>query len=406
MKNKIIHHFIWFVIIGFLTNSCVESFEIKTDVFESAIVIEATITNEFKFQEVKLSRTFKFEEGPAKETGANVKIVDSSQNTYSFTERSPGDYFSSVKFSAQPNNEYQLFVTTRDGRNYTSTPTKLTEVSQIDNIQAVRETSDLGVDRVAILVDSYDPTGKSRNYRYEYEETFKIIAPYWSENKAIIVSEDPPTVDVAPKNEEELNSQVCFKTIASNTIIQTQTNDLAEDRVSKFPVRYLTKDNFIISHRYSILVKQYVQSPEAYSFYRILNNLVSSESLFSQTQPGFLSGNILSPDNPNEKVLGFFDVATVSTKRFFFNFSDLFPGESLPPYIEDCYFVYPPVVKATDPTQKPLLDIIKTRTFTFWDRNDNPPPGANSSGPFVMVPVKCGDCTTLGTNITPDFWVE
>ncbi len=404
MKSRIAYRFIWLVIIGFVTNSCVESFEIKTDVFESAIVIEATITNELKYQEIKLSRTFKFEEGPAKETGADVTIVDSSQNTYSFTERSPGNYFSSVKFRAQPNNEYQLFVTTRDGRNYTSMSIQLPAIVPIENIQAVRETSDLGVDRVAILVDSFDPSGKSRYYRYEYEETYKIIAPYWSIFKAIIVSDDPPEVGFTSKKGEELNDRVCFKTIASNSIIQTQTNNLTEDRVSKFPVRFLLKDDFIISHRYSILVKQYVQSPEAYTYYETLNSLASSESLFSQTQPGFVSGNVFSSDNPDEKVLGFFDVSSVSSKRLFFNFLDLFPNESLPPYVEDCQLVAPPVTKPMD--QTPLLDAIRTRTYTFWEENTNPPPSINASGPFLMVPVKCGDCTTIGTNIVPDFWIE
>jgi len=126
--------------------------------------------------------------------------------------------------------------------------------------------------------------------------------------------------------------------------------------------------------------------------------------LFSQTQPGFVSGNVFSSDNPDEKVLGFFDVSSVSSKRLFFNFLDLFPNESLPPYVEDCQLVAPPVTKPMD--QTPLLDAIRTRTYTFWEENTNPPPSINASGPFLMVPVKCGDCTTIGTNIVPDFWIE
>ena len=42
--------------------SCTEPYAIQTNTFEDALVIEATITNEFKKQEIKISRTFTFEE--------------------------------------------------------------------------------------------------------------------------------------------------------------------------------------------------------------------------------------------------------------------------------------------------------------------------------------------------------
>ncbi len=51
MKNSR-RYFIWLLIIGFFTNSCVESFDIKSITFESALVVEATITNELKHQEI------------------------------------------------------------------------------------------------------------------------------------------------------------------------------------------------------------------------------------------------------------------------------------------------------------------------------------------------------------------
>jgi len=76
-------------------------------------------------------------------------------------------------------------------------------------------------------------------------------------------------------------------------------------------------------NRYSIFVKQYVQNFAAHTFYQTLKDISGSESILSQTQPGFFAGNIKSDDNPNEKVIGFFDVSSVSNKRIFFNFSDL-----------------------------------------------------------------------------------
>ena len=61
--------------ISLLTFSCIEEIEFETETFESALVIEATITNEMKVHEILLSRTFRFEEdGPMPESGASVTI--------------------------------------------------------------------------------------------------------------------------------------------------------------------------------------------------------------------------------------------------------------------------------------------------------------------------------------------
>ena len=54
-----------------------------------------------------------------------------------------------------------------------------------------------------------------------------------------------------------------------------------------------------------------------------------------------------STTNPDDKVIGYFDVASVTSKRIFFNYIDLFPNESLPPYYTECerikiYFVTEP----------------------------------------------------------------
>lgn len=404
MKKVKIYHIIYLTIIAFIANSCIEPYDIKTTTtFESALVIEATITNEFKYQEINLSKTFQLEDnGPLAESGANVKIVDDGQNTYNFREISPGKYVSYTEFKALPNKNYQLQIITSDGKSYSTTPTPLTNSTQIDNLYASKEIDDLGFEKISIFVDSFDPTGNSKYYRYEYEETYKIIAPKWSEYDLVVTSNVPPfRIEKVFKTREE---RVCYKTEYSNSIIQNETIGFSEDRVFKFPVRVLSKDNAIISHRYSILVKQYVQSLDAFTFYKTLKKLSGSESLFSQNQPGFFNGNVFSVDDPNEKVIGFFEVSSVSSKRMYFNFLDLFPGEPLPPYFTDCV-PYAPTNKfyANEPSD--LFNLINSGSVKYYMANVTPTPNSDE-GPYLVVSPECGDCTRLGTNIKPDFWVE
>ncbi|MEZ0131763.1 DUF4249 family protein, partial [Flavobacterium sp. LBUM151] len=97
------------------------------------------------------------------------------------------------------------------------------------------------------------------------------------------------------------------------------TIGLSEDRIN-LPIRFIDIKDPIIGERYSIIVRQYVQNLESYTFYKILKSLSTSTSLFSQVQPGFNYGNLKSANDPNEKIVGYFEVSSVSSKRIFFNF--------------------------------------------------------------------------------------
>lgn len=405
MNMKRIKHIALLIVLSFglTTTSCLEEFDFKTETFESAIVIEATITNEFKNQEISLTRTFQFEEdGPSAESNADVRIVDGSGTIYNFQESAtPGKYISTTAFAAVNGTSYRLLVTTSDGRNYESNETQLTNVTSIDSVEAIRTTDGEGNDGMSIIVDSFDPTGNSKYYRYEYEETYKIIAPSWTAFDAIVISDTPPfEVDTTPRTQEE---RTCYNTVESNNIIITDTNGLSEDRVSDFSVRFISRNNYIITHRYSILVRQYIQSLEAHTFYKTLRDLSGSESLFSQTQPGFFNGNVFSASNSEEKVLGFFEVSSVDEERIFFNFTDFYAGEELPPYITACVPFSPPLSTPAMPPVSPLIQAIEFGDVKYFADNDSPEEG---EGPYWMVVRECGDCTALGSNIVPSFWVD
>jgi len=401
--KRIKHHIVSLIFLSLIINSCVEPINIETTTFDNAIVIEALITNELKQHEINLTRTYKLEENaPTAESNADVKIVDASQNTFSFSETAPGKYVSTTAFAATSNNTYQLFITTSSGDSYTSKPNSLTSETEIESLNALAETNENGTLGVSVNVNSFDPSGNSRYYRYEYEETYKIIAPRWSPLNSVVITQD--SVSTTPRLKEE---EVCYNTLFSSDIIQTQTSGFSEDRVTQKQVRFLAVDDFIISHRYSILVKQYVQSLEAFSYFKTLKELSGSESLLSQNQPGFVSGNIVSVNNPNEKVLGFFDVSSVSSKRLFFNFRDVFPSDQIsgPLYFINCELFAPRL----DDTSNELINVIQSESLKFYLLNSccpDEPPIVPGGGPHVMVIPECGDCTTIGTNVVPDFWTE
>ncbi|WP_425234332.1 DUF4249 domain-containing protein [Ulvibacterium sp.] len=387
--------FFWGCII---LGGCTEPFSPEIPPSDSLLVVDAAITNELKNHEVFLSRTTQGDEEPQVESNATVRIMDDNQQQYPFTETEPGTYVSDVMFGAEPNRSYRLLITTASGREYASSPTQLPpQTSEITDVYAERTMTDSGLDGMGLFVNSFDPTGNSIYYKYEYEETYKIIAPNWSPWQLVAGSEESQVVG-AVRRDPDNEGRTCYTTEKSNNIIITNTSRTGEDRVSNFNVRFINRDDYIISHRYSLLVKQFVLSREAFEFYEKLQDFSGVESLFSDSQPGFIVGNIFPEDNGNDQVVGIFEVSSVSEKRVFFNYSDFFPEEDLPPFVNECN-------RATfESGFNPILyDLVKSNRVSYLDEIRNE---LGALEGYIVVPRVCGDCTVLGSNVIPDFWEE
>ncbi|MNS09224.1 hypothetical protein D3C72_407010 [compost metagenome] len=392
MKKLFFNKTTYLLLLCFMISSCTEQYILQTNTYEEALVVEATITNELKQQQIKISKTYRFEEdGPTFESGAEVYVTDNAGNRFDFEEQSDV-YVSTTEFKAEPGREYYLKINTKDGKSYTSSKEVLPTETAIESIIPTVTTVD-GQRGVQINVNSYDPLNSSKYYRYEYEETYKIIAPKWVPEKAIVTG--PEEITIVPRTEE---AQTCYSTKKSIDLILTNTAGFSEDRLH-FPIRFISDQDYIISHRYSILVRQYVQSLAAHTFYKTLKELSGTEGILSQNQPGFFYGNLTSETNPSEKVVGFFEVSSVSSKRMFFNYVDLFPGEPRPPYYTECkeerlLFCFGGI-ECSGPD---IIYALELNTYVYFYRDINTY--------YHFFPTPCGDCTSFSSNIKPPFWIN
>ncbi|MFS4418752.1 DUF4249 domain-containing protein [Maribacter sp. 2307ULW6-5] len=358
------------------------------------------------------------------EQNAAVEVLTSAGNRIEFAESEPGIYKAPDTFFAERDTGYVLNITTADGARYASTEMRIIGSSRINDLYAERVTSDTGVDGMGIFVDTTDPTNETSYFRYAFEETYKIIAPNWTAFEFDIIREDIefvldendnviatlyPDVALKPREKEE---QVCFKTDPSQDILVADVSGLDNNTVIRNQLRFIESNNPILSHRYSILVKQMAVSFESYQFYENLRNFSQGELVFSQVQPGPLEGNISSETLEN-KVIGFFDVSSVATQRLYFNYADFYPGEHLPPYFGgiNCDRILAPQLLNADRDGPPRLDCpqsliprIKLELVEWLGANSDPP--GVCEGPYRVTPRICGDCTLLGSNIVPEFWTE
>lgn len=386
IKNIILCSFL-----SILLNGCTETYPLLSNTYEEAIVVEATLTNEVKKQEIKITKTSKFEDQNTQiESGAKVTVKDNQGNEYLFEENSE-IYLSQSAFQILPERQYTLEIITKDGKIYQSTPETMPAVSPIQNVVSSVVTNKDNETGVQITVNSYNPTGSSKYYRYEYEESYKIIAPRWSSLRTIVTG--PESVQLI---RNESNTRICYSTKKSTDIILVNTNNQEEDRV-KLPIRFIEESNYIIGHRYSILVKQYVENLAAFTFHRTMRDIAGSSSILSPKQPGLITGNIKCITDINTKVIGYFGLSSFSEQRIFFNYGDLFPGKPSPYFntCEDIKFLF--CFVGLDCNGESMIYNIEQNLMTYVQNRGNN---------YTMVEAECGDCTSFSSNIIPSFWTE
>jgi len=423
--------------------ACVEVLdieEITNGEGSGLLVVEAILTDEEKNQIVYLSRSdtrsdlerdttyipfltpgLRPRDTVNVESGATVNLLADNGREYTFSETRGGLYRSDEVFGLQMGTDYQLEIVLDNGNEYVSRPVRIQGKAIIDNVYAERAISENGVDGVAIYVDGSPTVGIAENYRYGYEETYKVIAPFWAGQEFRLTDyqlcpETTYNLEVVPREEE---SRVCYNTIDSNEVIQTSTLNNTTNKVDRLMVRFIGKDNFIITHRYSILVKQFVQSRESFTFYETLRKFSGSDNLFSQIQPGELLANISRKDGTEERVLGWVEAISVSEKRLFFDFEDFFPNEKLPDYPFVCKLLTAPErilecsngapVQIAEGCPPGVVEGVDGEFYTYfadYDPDLVPTADPRCIGPYVFTTNICGDCRLLGSNIEPDFWTE
>jgi len=392
--------------------SCVEPYSPKTAIFENVLVVNAQLTDVQGFQKVVLTRTSQLEmDTLITESNATVLIKDELNHSHSFSESDePGVYYSDEKFKAIPDIAYTLHIVTLSGEKYESNKEKLTPKSLLKNLYAVVKTIK-GETGVQIFVDSEEDVGEAKYFRYEFEETYKVITPY-TINTDIELSNiynNGVTYDLNTSQTTE-EKRICYSKGTQTRILQVNTVEIENSGVSKFPVRFIPKNSHLIRERYSILVKQIVQSENSYNYYKTLSNLGTNESVLVSYQTGYVQSNIQSLSNIDEKVLGIFEVSSVSTKRIFFNYDDL--GFEKPDYSYDCFTE---VLDYRDNTGYDMDQDERAKIYYYLTKK---PPAEllkihwviDSFGKYIpiytFVNEECSNCTTFSSNLKPEFWED
>jgi hypothetical protein len=394
--------------------TCIDPYTPNLKGYQSLLVVDGLITDADAAYSIKLSRTFQdLITGPEIVNNATVFLKDDIGNITNLSNHGNGIYITdSTAFIGVIGRTYTLHILTGDNGEYESDPCTMLPVPGIDSLYFERDqklvnNSTETEDGLSIFLNS---TGDNNSYyRWTYDETWKFRVPA------------PKKFDYV-KNPVNLNlpffipvpdvKEFCWKYGQSNELI---IKSVAEDRngnVAKLPVSFIaTEKSDRLLLQYSVLVKQYSLSKNEYDFWNNLKQVNEAGSDIFARQPYTILSNIHNIKNPDERVLGFFQVSALSIKRLNISYKEV-ALMGLQFYTYPCTTVeFEPLDFETRCTTCPR----KTWDDVYWylciasDYTFIEPRYNNVSDvllKMVFTRPECADCSLTGSHVKPDYWDE
>ena len=317
---KSIRNILTVLILYALAGSCITPFDFDSIGLERSVVIDASLTDETTEHFVDISFTFEIDTSridPA--TGATVQFVSGTDERTVLREQTPGHYVTASDFAGVPGQQYTLEVTLEDGSEYRSRAETLPEPIPIDSIYGryltiPSDANETDLTGIQVFLDAHTDAPGSHNFRYTYRESYEVPVPYPSKYDW---SGTGPTFQIM---EREKPLGTCYRTNESSETIVATTRGLSENRIAEFPIQFINEFGRELAYNYIIEVTQYTISNDAHTFFRYLKESNEGTGSLSDRQLGTINGNIFNPNNSQEPVLGYFEVASVSKVKRIFNY--------------------------------------------------------------------------------------
>jgi hypothetical protein len=356
----------------------------------SYLVVEGIISSGNDSTIVKLSKTVKITEDveTAVVNNCTVTVEDEGGNGISLKPEGDGTYTSPV-LGLDVTKKYRLHIITNDNKEYASDYVGVKKNPPVDSIGFTIKQGNL-----QIYVNTHDATNSTRYYRWSYEEAWRFHSKYSS---SYIVDQTLKKVVFRPASEQ---NYYCFAGDLSSTIVIGSSAKLTQDVIYQAPVTTISPESEKIEMRYSILVKQYALTKEAYQFWENLKKNTEQLGSIFDAQPSQLTGNIHNLKNTAEPVIGYISITNTQTKRVFIDNADL-PREWTAKYPYDCE-----ADSALFFNPHSMQDEVK---LLIIDGNGIPIQEITKSGQtagYTYSSLNCVDCRIRGRVQAPSFWIE
>lgn len=322
-----------------------------------------------------LSRTIRLDTNfYSPELGAALTVEGTDNSSWELGEIGDGRYGAQLAGLINNNTSYRLHIRTRSGKQYASDYIPLVKDPPIDSI-SWRRRDDPPYAGIQIYANTHDPQNNTHYYRWTYGETWEFHSPFFA-----TIKWDPVAQDLVLYHPNIIS--VCWHYDSSATVLLASSTQLAQDLIYEQPLVIVPLNSQQITVRYSILVKQYALTKDAFDWWQAMaRNTELIGSIFG-VQPSANKGNIRSLTDTSEIVLGFVSGGNTHSQRIFITRDQVAP------------WLYDPGCPSIPDTPYGLQAFID-RGYLPYDET--------STFDLMSWP-RCIDCTLTGTNIRPSFW--
>ncbi len=302
--------------------SCIDPYQIDLEEGAQLLTVDGFITSEPGPHLIRLTRTDTYGsvfEGlirPVRQAEVNVR--DSEGRVTVLTEVEQGVYATPSDFSAVMGLSYTLQIRLLNGREYASFPERVNPVPRLDSLtyRSVRlATADRLDDKfgVQVFANFKDPSDQTNYYYWRARPgTFVLIT-----NPELFTL--PPTHPTNPRGPAPKECcKICFLTESSRgQNFASMSDESFNGLETTVPIGFIEDNGFRFKETYRATYTQMAVSQNANRFLGLINQQLSiSGSVFDQP-PANIRGNIISLDDPDEVIMGYFIAAGAQTKTVY-----------------------------------------------------------------------------------------
>jgi len=362
----------------------------------SYLVVEGAINSGSDSTTIKLSRTVNVSSDTASNPvlHAVVSVVSDQNVVFPLTETTNGNYVS-AGLNLDNTHTYRLYIKTPDNKQYQSDFVPVSITPPIDSVgfNIVKDP----VPGIQIYANTHDAANTVRYYRWDYSEAWefrpKFVSNYISNGSAIVL------------RTQAQNISICYTNDVSSDIVLGSSAKLQQNVIYQGPIVFIPSTSEKIEDEYSILLREYALTADAYNFWASLKKNTEQLGSIFDAQPSQINGNIHCITNPSEPVIGYISACTVSSKRVFIANSQLPLWVPTYPYTcqQDSEYYSDPH-NGNNYVASDLIPLtsylIPTTPLCPCPIGDPPPPPAG----YLASTRECVDCTIRGSKTPPPFW--
>lgn len=315
MKNRFAKHLILLFCLTTTGLSCIDEYtipEATATAYQAEVVIEGRIlAGEESVVHLTTTVPLNSEEEAPDVLNAQVHVI--GQNGYRSEaaefDIEKGCYVIDTR-TLEANTHYAVEVTV-DGDTFQSDFQPLLSSPEIDEV-----TWEENEASVSIYVTTRAGADHSRHFMWSFEEDWEIKAEVDMRGNETI---KPVYVkDQYPDLTETRNPYLyCWMHDVSRNILLHSTAGLSENRAEGIKLHEIGIEDIRISYIYSILVKQWSLTDEAYQYYATLKRYTEEgDGLFTPILTDY-QGNVVCTTNPQRRAHGYVTASSVTTRRIF-----------------------------------------------------------------------------------------